>query len=715
MNAIQARISWIPVLIALTTSCSQNAKPRMEPESDATVDPANAKADTLAEESQLKLLGQQLRPGGACGDHSDQPGFYVSNITVENKGATHRTENEHVPSEVLASYTVCLANSTNRAAIADQPFEIALVSPENATAPSQLVNSVNGCIRFTDTVGFDYFAPENWADCKLRITSHVKPYQDVTREFPISLDPWATDDGFFWDCRRGERPQFTTEPARLEMVDFSYGFLGRDLEIDSKLNLTLSRHYQFEITPRLKRSTGFSGLTRYESVTDGRYHLRVLMLSPNVDQDVSRIESLDAEGVLRKYKYMSSFESDVDSRDGRIVQEVTLPVGFADMPLIASRNVVLVQLTSMTQGSILVTQPFYAPFLATADTMYYGLVADAGRSNGVSGEKMAASNLDLDLEYLMKIGSQSKAKVEASDASVEALAAESNLSIPSDEALAGAGVTPVVKAQLFAPTRLTAMNATKLCALLGVSCGHDPVSQLTIVRTHRVESLDEQPAILSSKYTPFTINATFAIADTVTQQASNGQTASDTKDLHTKAGIGFGFFGIFDFDAGGTWTKGKTEYNTVQNSIARSGTETGTIQLSRNFAVEELTFGIHAGSRACLAVRHKQTQSGILLCESTTAGHQLTESYYLVSELLGTPQATLRDSRTKSDSPWIKAIRGTANFEALRKTLMDKTRVLIMSPDQVKGASLSSLDQLVDSFGRTTAPRSDGGIPGVIR
>src|SRR4051812_38602105 len=76
----------------------------------------------------------------------------------------------------------------------------------------------------------------------------------------------------------------------------------------------------------------------------------------------------------------------------------------------------------------------------------------------------------------------------------------------------------------------------------------------------------------------------------------------------------------------------------------------------------------------------------------------MPESYYLLTELLGTPASPLRDIRDIADAPWIKAIRGTANFEAVRRILVDKSSALVLQPSRVNASGIDAIDNSVDSF-----------------
>lgn len=762
---------------------------------------ARARANSTTLKAQGRDQSLAAANSAACSDGSDQLGFFLSSIRVENQGVASRAESASVPNAVLAGFTVCLATTIDRKPVADHGFEVQV-----GAAPRMLKTDVNGCVRFAEPVNFDYYAAEGWTPGALRITSHEAPFQEVSREFPLWIDPWASDDRFFWDCRRGEKPAFNTQAARLEMVDFGYSFQGRELEIDPAMNLTLKRHYQFQITPRLVRSDGYGGINRYETVADGRFHMRVLLLTPNRDENLSMIQGADDSWMLSNFRYLSSYEADVQARDGRVVQDVTLPVLFQEQPLLATRNAILVQLTPADPSSSLDSQPYYSPFLASAESGGFGLAPSSTSRSPIGGEKMFASRLDLG--SLVELGKKSKSAISTEGSELAALASRGGLAQATDSQLAAAGITPAVLRSLLAAPNLNASLAQKLCGLVSpaTSCPSNPLASLEIVRVQHIEAVDAQPSVIESKYTPITVAATLAYSQADTHSSSNGST-SDTRvgesagtewgtstdkysgmDMHsshdthssvdTQVGVtaqvgvdahagvsaaaseGLDIFGnsakltedagvsthvgvtesagITESSGTGSSTgvtessgvsrresvgfresrglsRGKSWFNTVQVAASRISASAASISFNRNFGIEELRFAIRGSTRLCIAVRERKAVSGgLLVCERAADRREWTENYYLVSELLGLGGSSLRDARSQSDAPWVKAIRGKAAFEAFRSALADQSRGLVLSPARVDFDGVQGIGDAAFNFGRTTPKSSDDSLPAVV-
>lgn len=734
---------------------------------------SKARVDTQAREvskqQNVHLLSpDQTPPSVACSDGSDQLGYFIQTIQVQNLGVSSRTQTAHVPNEVLAGLTVCLANTMDRKPITDQDFQIRFGSDTQ-----QLRTDVNGCFRFTEKVSLDYYAPESWKTQTLTITSAEAPFKDVTREFPVSIDPWSPGEEFFWDCRHGKLPEFRTQPARLEMISFSSSFMGRDFAMDPAMNLILNRHYQLQMVPRLTRTKGFSGLVTYETVTDGKYHLRVLMLAPKKDGDLSKIENADLDQVISNYNYLSSYEGDVQARDGQIVQEVTFPVLFQELPVLATRNILLVQLSPLDAQSNLVSQPFYLPFTAGLNGGYFGLIPSSGTSGVSSSGTQSLGAQSLDLAQLIELGKRSKNAVTTEDASLEQMAAKSGLTLASAEQLQKSGISSDVLSKLFsasgaAPKTLATLK--RFCELIkGIAeekqvaftvagCLKDPAASLSFTKIKHVEAVNAAPMVLESNFSNLQVSAQISVQSSNTRASSNGTSASTgqtdakgtnetretnkhgTANVGVAAKAGGGWHFLVDVEAGATsdasvgtgWSKGKEWFSGDQNfttqqstdsnltTRAKVGVTTASDSYVRYFGIEEITLGIQGATRTCLGVRLKtsarQGPLGALICEqSANLSRPLNESYYLVSEMPGNVASPLRDTQSQSDAPWTKAIRGRAAFEKIRKFLQDKTRSLVLTPQSVDVNGLEIMDDKLNSFARTTPPYSDGAFPAVIR
>jgi hypothetical protein len=688
-------------------------------------------------ESYLSPAQAQDSASASCTASPSQNGFYIQSLSVENLGTTRHTDNEKVPNQILASYNVCLAISANRGQVADQSFEVQLTDPSGRAAAPQMVQSTNGCLSFTDLVNFEYFSAEDWQKKTLRITAREGLFQGITREFPITLDPWATDAGFFWDCRRGQRPEFNTAPARLELLDFSYQFTGRELEINSQLDLTLKRHYEIQITPRLKRSAGFDGLPKYETLSDGRYRFRIILLAPNEDQNLSQISGMSTEEVLKNFKYLSSYESEINTRDGRIVEDVVLPVQFADTPILSSRSAIIVQLAplAMDESSKLVSLPFYATFSPLVDSGASALLnrvnrADAAASSNVAREKLSASRLDL--AKLIEFGKQSRERQNPAGSSADALASFFKIKRPSDAELEAAGFNPVTIHSLFSSSKLSIENAKRLCTLLNANmssksksaCAKSPVSALQLVRTQHIEALSSQPVILDSNYSSLNVSASLNVSQAESASESTGQNDSKNSDWHASvnasAGAGFSLFGWLhggvEASGGKGWSNSQTWYSSRALTKSRDGSAAASVSHSRSFAVEQLTFGFKAGTRQCVTFRLKKTHSpGTMICEPDAKNvRDLTESFYLLTEQNSANSSALRDAHTRKEAPWMKAIRGKKAFESLQSLLTDRSKSLVLSPESVQSQSLDRMDDVLDQFARTRPRLSDGAFPAMI-
>ena len=497
---------------------------------------AKAVADTVAAE-QLQVRTLQVPAtsnlGGSsssCDDGSDKLGLFLNKISAQNLGISARAQDSNVPAQVIAGFTVCLASSVDRSPIAGHHFEVDLGGNSQT-----LESDDNGCIRFTEPVDFDYYASEGWSRKTLRVASQDAPFSNVTREFPVFIDPWTSNDSFFWDCRSGVAPQFKTKPARLEMTDLAYTYVGRAVKIDRAMNLTLTRHYQFQITPRLARSQGYSGLTGYETVTDGKFHLRALMLAPNADQDLSALPPMDNVALLATFKYLSSFEADVQARDGKIIQDVALPVLFQDLPLLETRNLMLVQISPIDPASKLVSKPFYSQFFAATDSGLFGLMPSLGLQSPIANQDIHEINLDL--ASLIDLGSKSKALLSTENTGISDLANQVGLAVPSDSDLAAASVTAATMKSLISSTPTT-LTLQKLCKVVNAqnpnarnlsTCLENPSLHLEIARLEHVEGLDRDAALVDSSYLPMTVAASLSTYQSATNATAHGTSDSDEK------------------------------------------------------------------------------------------------------------------------------------------------------------------------------------------
>ncbi|MCM2322680.1 MAG: hypothetical protein NDJ90_05420 [Oligoflexia bacterium] len=632
-----------------------------------------------------------------CGAISDRFGFYFADWAVEHGGVLSVTRNEGIPNQVAAALRVCLRNRLDDRPVAGHPFDVRL----GQSRGSSLVSDQDGCLSWQEGVKFDPFAAEQWLERTIEVRSAQAPFEGIARTLTVQINPWQQGNLFSWDCRKGPTPKVTqAQRARLELQDFSYAFLGQSFEVNRDLNLTVKRTYQLRLDPMIRRQGAGQSGPAYESVGEGRYRLKFLLLASSGENSAETVSS--TKSILARYKYLASHETEVQAKRGTIVQEIMLPVDFAELPMLIGRNQVFIELSPIDGRNGLRPVTVTGAFMAMSNSGNATVTSSPQSLAELTG-KFASTQAQV--SELVTLGKAAKLRARAPKGSViERFRATTGARAPSPEELKKAGILAADIDALVASA-----TPSKLCKLLPKGARCEPILQL-----RHVESVAKRPELLAVRVNSVSVNVSMNRNTSESSSFSHGSGESDNVNFGVNAKVG-GNLGIFDVGMSANYTHGYNRFTSKSVAVSSGHSTSLSTAVGKTLSAEELQFSLETEIRTCALIQSRKAGVAPLhLCSTKTRAERSTESWYYISQSFVHDSTPLRDAMNSEMRPWITVIRGEKRFENFRSLLEDRTKAVSLEPDQQFERQSRGIKDDYDRFVSTTPRFADAAMPGLL-
>lgn len=302
---------------------------------------------------------------------TDDFGFIIDSVTI--RPGSEGGENSSGASDrrtVDAIFQVCMVDSLIKASILNYPFRVTLKDAANAQIFSGQVTTEarTGCVNFRATIPYRRFDVQKWNDYRIEMTSTREPFVEITKDRFVSINPWIRSGDFGIDKAIGTPPTVTSSGAtrpKIVMHNLNYNFMGHPqtgVKLNKSMDLQFSRTYMIEIQPMIQMDHRFEGeMQGQERLTSGRYRQRVLVLAPKANVNVD----FTSEVNLRDYYTLTAHEQNVNVEGGFIRSRVEFPLLFTDLIAFSHKNILLVELSPLEQGSSLQSGYFVGTFIGS--------------------------------------------------------------------------------------------------------------------------------------------------------------------------------------------------------------------------------------------------------------------------------------------------------------------------------------------------------------
>lgn len=163
------------------------------------------------------------------------------------------------------------------------------------------------------------YETQKWKKYRLIVESTKEPFNGISKERIVNINPWIRSSDFGIDSKVGTPPTAsTTNQPKIHLSGVNYSFLGHsqsNIKVNKALDLLFSRSYMVEMSPNVEVDHNFNGDTQgRERLMTGSYKMRLLILSPKPGINIDFTNEVN----LEDYYTLTADEKNVDVEAGLI-------------------------------------------------------------------------------------------------------------------------------------------------------------------------------------------------------------------------------------------------------------------------------------------------------------------------------------------------------------------------------------------------------------
>lgn len=295
----------------------------------------------------------------------DDFGFIIDSVTVKPGSESGENFSNSDRRSVDATFQVCLVDSLIKDSIRNYPFDISLVDEDGSRLFSNVIITEvrTGCANFRAALPYRRYETQRWKKYRLLVESTREPFNGISKERIVNINPWIRTSDFGIDAKVGTPPEASTSnQPKIFIPGLSYNFLGHSqskIKVNKALDLLLTRSYMVELSPSVEVNHRFDGDAQgRERLMTGNYKLRFLIMSPKANINIDYTNEVN----LEDYYTLSADEKNVSIEAGLIRTKIDLPLLFTDLVPFSYKNILLVELSPLEQGTTLETGYFVGVF-----------------------------------------------------------------------------------------------------------------------------------------------------------------------------------------------------------------------------------------------------------------------------------------------------------------------------------------------------------------
>lgn len=290
-------------------------------------------------------------------------GFEMTKVSLRWGSLLNVGDHQKDQRTLRANFSVCLKDPLSAQGsrpITDTQFSVVVTDEEgNKDGQSRIsTTGPDGCLHSFFTYSYNLFDAPTWVPLTLEVTGLNGEVQGITKKRVIQINPWSKED-FGYDALHESAPEIIGQnKPQITLADIGYTSEGNDLgsfRLNKYLQLSFSKEYQIQVSPKLERAHSTSDQRLVEAITFGNYKMKVALFSPKT----ADIDYYDID--LDQFDFLSAASKDVSVNvHGDIITQVSLPFYFSDFNKLPYKNIILIKLESLDQS--LESEYFVAPF-----------------------------------------------------------------------------------------------------------------------------------------------------------------------------------------------------------------------------------------------------------------------------------------------------------------------------------------------------------------
>lgn len=597
----------------------------------------------------------------------------ADNVVVKSIDSTGK------PNELLVDFTVCLWNSFSKEKILGQKFSATL---DGKRFPDLKTNEEDGCLKWVgQPFKFDYHAKESFLKRTLTVKSENSYYGDEKSETTVYLNLWnyltpitvVTNEKYDGEPLPSVADQGSGSEIVYDQAWFNY--MGRNFDVDDHLNLTTTRSYIFQMTPKIRRMSRSRGWLPAEGIGNGRFRVRILL--ETLDENDPKV--IDAQTL--------NIESEADMLTSKVDFRID------DLRYVNIRTKISIEVLPLDRSISIRSKAYWGTF----DMLGGFAVRMQPRSGGI--------------EDRMKLVEHHNPALRRTGA--EIFQAANRHEWLSSDKLISLGIIPGDFDALVADKDAKVLS--KLCGqyfdpkgwFSGYSrCVRDPSSWLTVVPVEFVRKVKQ--AKLARKPDSYDLGMSAGVGFSESEGEDWSHGSSQSIGVSADLGIGAPLEAITGLKLGmgigtsSSWSRSHGFSKGKSQNKSRGGDE------GKKVNVDEAEFQINASIDRCLLITEKtetpkKGAKVFMGCHSHPVQKTVNETYYFLFQDFSN-SALLDVGAGLEDRPLLALIRGKSRFENFKKYFQDPNMTLNLTKNLPAPADVM----------REAENRYDGCFPGLL-
>ncbi len=465
-----------------------------------------------------------LSPEGVTADHH---GFTVTSIKVSKDEVLSRVENTEWPNAYSTSIEICIEDSWRRQgsrAAAGHLFTVAFLGQ---TRTGVRTNSQGCLLAGPFELKFNPFERGDVSDASpfsleraVKISSEQAPYINISKSWKLYLNPWE-EKLFYRDFRlMPSQAHLARVAPRLGMNQVQYGRLdAKHFRTNEHLSLVQRRRYWMSLQPQVELSQN-AGPLQLRPLLQGKYGVRMILLGrasmEKVGRDRLENERIpnDPAEVLKRYTFLSSYESTVETKTGMLkLDDVEFDIDFSQLQYMTGQCLLLIEISPLDGLSDIPKAQVTTPFFPLQPSITNPLFESDASTTEVL-KQFAEANIDA--KKLIQDGKVSRIRSELKRTPFEIFQEVSGVPSPTDEQIETLGKIDqgsLTQAQILQswtqePSRILRLHRN-LCDLSDGKvrwisdaqdyrdCKANPLAYFRLEKLlHLVSVTDEEPSVL---------------------------------------------------------------------------------------------------------------------------------------------------------------------------------------------------------------------------
>lgn len=353
----------------------------------------------------FNLIGANSKIDDPNTNVNDQFGFVIDHVKIARGSESgNNLSSDHSHRDVDALLTLKMVDPLIHQDIKNHTFRVQLIDSEtNKSLYNEKIvtRTGSGLINFRASIPYRRYNTRRWKEYLLRVSSDQAPYKNIVKERIVYVNPWLRTNDFGIDSADGTPPEAEQgNQPEIFIENFRYEFIGNkdnSFRINKNLDMRYEKRLRIKMTPKLKVDHDFAGDSKgYERIINGRYKLRLLILSAKDSKSVDYTEDID----LDKFYTLTAGEKEFNITNGRVEADIDLPLLFTDHMIFAMKNLALVELTSVESDTELLPGYFVGTIVAGQ-----GRKAKKGLVGNIQDQqlRLTTGNVDIAKKLISKI------------------------------------------------------------------------------------------------------------------------------------------------------------------------------------------------------------------------------------------------------------------------------------------------------------------------